>query len=86
MSGGAQIDIVSGLTAQGKAFLTVSIDGEERGQMDPAQVRTMALHWLEAAEAAEMDAIVFAELGELGLDFDTRAAFIGSLRRRRDPR
>jgi hypothetical protein len=80
------IEISNGLSAEGKGFCIVSMGGEPIGQMDPVEVRTMALHWLEVAEAAEMDAMVFAALGDLALDFDTRVHFIGDLRRRRDPR
>lgn len=80
------IEISAGLTGEGKGFCVVSVDGEPVGQMDPVDVRTMALHWLEVAEAAEMDAMVFSALGDLAIDFDTRVHFISDLRRRRDPR
>lgn len=80
------IEITSGVNQKLEPFCSVSLDGEKIGQLEPAEVRTMALHWLEAAEAAETDAMVFAELRAMNLDMATCAAFIGALRKRRDPR
>jgi hypothetical protein len=76
---------VSQSTRQG--FCTIMIDGRGVGQMEPNEVRTMALHWLEAAEAAEMDAMVLAELTAAdGLDLadETALGFIVALRARRE--
>jgi hypothetical protein len=86
----AHIDIESGVSAfTGKGFCQVRATGADGellvGQLSPAEVRTMALHWLGAAEAAEHDAIVHAELVEtLGVEHDVAVAFIGSLRKRRE--
>lgn len=81
------IHVESGVSAfSGEPFLTIRTTGGRTGQMTPAELRTMALHWLEAAEAAETDAAVFAELSSLGLDDATAAGFIQALRFRRDPR
>lgn len=81
------IHVESGVSAfTGEPFLTVRTEGARMGQMSPAEIRTMALHWLEAAEAAESDAAVFAELRGVGMDVNACAGFIQALRARRDPR
>jgi hypothetical protein len=84
------INITSGVSLfTKKGFCTIEVDGKPVGQLDPAEVRTMALHWLEAAEAAEMDAIVIAEMMDpegLNLPMETAGQFVKALRRRRDPR
>lgn len=84
MSGGI-ILIESGVSAfTGKGFCTISVDGKPIGQLDPEQVREMALHWLAAADAAESDAAVMAEMIEtVGLDTESAARFIYALRKRR---
>lgn len=83
------IEVLSGVSAfTREGFCTVVVDGRHAGQMDPNEVRTMALSWLEAAEAAESDAMVLAELTSedgMGLDDQVALAFIGALRRRRSP-
>ncbi len=55
------------------------------GQLTPPEVRQMALDWLSAAEVAEHDAAVYAEMTD-GLDVtpDHALAFISALRARRD--
>lgn len=89
MSELAHVDIESGVSLfTGEGFCTVTAAAADddtvlRGQLTPAEVRDMALAWLTAAEAAEHDAAVFAELGSLGLDDEVRAAFIRALRERR---
>lgn len=88
MIGLTGINIESGVslfTRQGFCMVTATAeDGSElRGQLDPEDVRTMAMHFLSAAEAAEHDAAVFAELEEMGLEDDVKAAFIASLRKHR---
>lgn len=86
----SSINITSGVSIfTGKGFCTIEVDGKKIGQLDPAEVRTMALHWIEAAEAAEMDAMVLAEMTDpegLNLSREIAGQFIQSLRRRRDPR
>jgi hypothetical protein len=59
--------------------------GERRGQLTPDEVRALALSWLEAAEAAETDAVVL-ELLEQEDDFtpDKRERFLQDLQRRRN--
>lgn len=86
----SDVFISSGVSAfTGKPFClveAVSTSGDRwTGQLSPKEVRTMALHWLEAAEAAEHDAAVRAELvEELGLGDHAAAAFIAALRERRE--
>lgn len=81
------IEVISGVSLfTRKPFCTIVIDGKPSGQMDPNEVRTMALGWLEAAEAAEMDAMVMAEMTDengLGLPIEVAGEFIKSLRNRR---
>jgi hypothetical protein len=81
--------VTSGVSAfTGQGFCTIELHRpghvEVLGQLDPEQVRQMALAWLGAAEAAEHDAAVFAELVETaGLDEATAGTFIAHLRDRR---
>ncbi len=87
--GGIHIEVTSGVSIfTGEAFCSIVVRGARgevlgTGQDAPAGVRTMALGWLEAAEAAESDAAVFAELKEMGVAEPARACFIASLRKRR---
>ena len=77
------IYITGGVNPKGKPFCQIEW-GTKKAQLDPDDVRTMALHWLEAAESAEHDAAVFNELHEgMGLDIEPAAAFIYILRGRR---
>lgn len=82
------IEVLTGVSAfTREGFCTIVVDGRPAGQMEPNEVRTMALQWLEAAEAAEMDAMVLAELTAsdgMGLPDSTALAFIVALRRRRE--
>lgn len=58
--------------------------GAERGQLDPGVAREHALAVLEAAAAAENDALVFAELTKgVGVGQEEAAAVLLSLRTRR---
>lgn len=79
------IQIHSGVSVfNGKPFCAIEVDGKRIGQMPPEDVRVMAMYFLEAAEAAEMDAIVLAELREsVGLSNEEAARFIAHLRQRR---
>lgn len=66
--------------------VTLSHDGSlvALTQTDPNTARRMAMDLLEAAEAAEHDAIVYAELVEtVGLGEAAAAGFIAALRDRR---
>ena len=86
MSEGGHIEIKSGISLfDGKGFCQVVLDGKPIGQLTPAGVRTMALNWLAAADAAESDSAVFAELQAIGIEQQQAASFIQSLRARRDP-
>lgn len=84
------IDISSGVAFDGKGFCRVDAtldDGTvHTGDLPPAMVQQMALGWLQAAEAAEHDAAVYAELTEtLGLTHNVAGHFINRLRDRRTP-
>lgn len=86
MPDGGNIAIESGVSAfTGKGFCVVSVDGKTIGQLEPQEVRTMALHWLTAADAAESDAAVLAELRAIGIEDAQAAGFISALRKRRTP-
>lgn len=88
---GIHIEVTSGVSAfTGEAFCSIVVrDGGchgkvlGSGQDSPAGIRAVALSWLEAAEAAESDAVVFAELKAIGLDEVAAGLFIASLRKRR---
>jgi hypothetical protein len=83
------IEIRSGVNEEGVGFNTVvvSTQGGQMllGQLDPGTVRTMALDWLGAAEAAETDGIVFRLLTErFGLEPEIAGGFVVSMRDLRD--
>jgi hypothetical protein len=83
------IDIYSGVGVfTGEGFCRIEAvltDGTRvTGQLSPDEVRQMALGWLQAAEAAEHDAAVLAELTEtLGLTHEVAGSFLLGLRERR---
>jgi hypothetical protein len=85
----AEVQVTSGVSLfDGKPFCTVrSIAASGLvmlGQLTVAEVRGLALNWLEAAEAAESDAAVVAQLREMGgLPDEVVAAFVAGLRARR---
>lgn len=85
-----RIDLTSGVSAfTGEPYVHVAaiVDGEVAGfgQLSPAEMRAHGLAALEAAEAAESDALVFAELTETaGLEAPSAAAFLVALRARRE--
>lgn len=78
------IEIVSGVNEQGKAFCTVSCTTKDNalilGQLDPDTVRTLAMQWLESAEAAEQDAAVMRVIRKLDLPVEVAALVVGELR------
>jgi hypothetical protein len=87
------ITTVSGLAQDGpgkfRGFVQVQAQGTDgtylTGQVSPAEMRQMALHWLEIAEAADQDRIVMTMLTrDVGIDEDTAAGFIMSMRNERD--
>lgn len=57
------IYIVSGVNSKGESFCTVSAHGDDGsilvGQMSTDEIRQHALKYLEVAEGADQDAIVF---------------------------
>jgi hypothetical protein len=88
----ADITMLSGVSVfTGEGYVEVRALGkvgdlvvELLGQLTPAEMRAHALAYLEAAEAAESDALVFAELTDQpGLDVEHAAAFLVALRARR---
>lgn len=86
----ADIHIASGVSqesGEGFCYVTAASPDAEivlEGQLTPVEVRVMALQWLEAAEAAESDAAVVAELMEtVGAPRDVAATFLVKLRKRR---
>lgn len=84
MTEGGYIEIESGVSLfTGQGFCQIRLDGKPIGQLDPVKVREMALHWLAAADAAESDAAVYAELQEIGIPAPKAGAFIQALRDRR---
>ncbi len=86
------VEVVSG-TAQDapdkyRGFVTVRAldkDGSVMmGQLDPKTLRDMALQFLEVAEAAEQDAIVFTMLTrDFGLEVGKAGHFVSLMRKER---
>jgi hypothetical protein len=78
------IDIRSGVNERGEPFLTIVATAEGGrmilGQLTPAEVRAMAMAWLESAEAAEQDAAVLRCLRKLELPDALAGAIIAELR------
>jgi hypothetical protein len=80
-----QIDVYSGVNTEGMPFCHTKATSDDGtlmlGQSTPFEVRSMALGWLHAADAAEHDAAVFNLLrSEIGVDAEAAARFIGKLR------
>jgi hypothetical protein len=84
----ASIYITSGVNEAGKGFLTVAAHSTAGhiliGQLDPTTVRTMALDWLGAAEAAEQDASTLRVIRKLELPDEVAGLVITELRQSRD--
>ena len=95
----SDIEIQSAVGLQdGKPVLIVTVeavsDGDGDGQdgqgfkaqggLSPSDARKMAAQWLEAAEAAESDAAVLAELRLCGVPDEVIAEFMNAMRHRRD--
>jgi hypothetical protein len=87
-SAGIHISVTSGVSMfTREGFCVIEVDHKPVGQLAPQEVRDMAMQWLAAADAAESDAAVFAELTDpngLNLDDTMAGGFIASLRSRRD--
>lgn len=85
----AGISITSGATGDGRGFCRVNVELTDgagyQGQLSPSEVRTMALDWLGAAEAAETDGalIVFAQ-EELDLKPDVAGKLLLAFRHLRE--
>lgn len=80
----AGIDIRSGVNGEGVGFCHVlARTGDGRliiGQLEPNEVREMALAWLAAAEAAETDAAVVRCIRKLKLPEELAGAIVTELR------
>jgi hypothetical protein len=79
------IDVHSGVNEKGEAFVTIVITTEDKkflmGQVNPKELREIALQFLEAAEAAETDSIVYRLLRDkFGLDIEVVAGFVADMR------
>lgn len=90
----ADIYMTSGLATDEdgnyEGFVTISCQDQAgnifTGQADPDEVRTMALRWLEAAEAADQDCIVMTMLTrDLDIPPEHAAGFIRAMRSEREP-
>lgn len=68
-----------GVTARGKPFLTILLDGEPAGQLDPPALRSHAMNVLEAPAAADLDAGFLRFLLSSGLDEPTARAAVGDI-------
>lgn len=88
MSGDIEsVEVRSGVNEEGEGFchLIVQIDGRlHMGQLPPALMRSMAMDWLQAAEAAEQDAAVFRCIRKLQLPDEMAGAVIAEMRDSRD--
>jgi hypothetical protein len=83
------IDVRSGVNEKGAGFITIVATTEDKefkmGQVDPKTLRGMALQFLEAAEAAETDAIIYKLLqNKFRLDLPAVAMFISEIREMRE--
>lgn len=83
----ASINVTNSVNEQGEPFLTVTAVTEGGrfipGQLDPNEVRKMALAWLASAEAAEQDAAVLRCIRKLELPDDLAGAIVIELRNSR---
>jgi hypothetical protein len=90
----ADIYMTSGLTTDDEGnyqgFVTISCQDTAgnifTGQADPDEIRSMALKWLESAEAADQDRIVMTMLTrDLDIPAQHAAGFIRQMREEREP-
>lgn len=77
--------VTSGVNERGAGFCSIAAHSRTGavillGQLDPAEVRQMALAWLEAAEAADQDAAVLRCIRKLELPEQLAGAVIAELR------
>jgi hypothetical protein len=87
-----RVEVTSGTADDGdnhfRGFVTVRALAEDGsfmvGQLDPADVRQMAMQFLECAEAAEQDALVFLILTEkVGVPVNIVAQVVMDMRKAR---
>lgn len=85
------IEVISG-TAEDeptkfRGFVTVRAEAKDgsflSGQLDPDDLRAMALNFLQVAEAAEQDAIVMEKLVEMEIPPEIAARFVMDMREKR---
>ena len=69
----------AGSTKTGAAYVLLH-RGSQRGDLTPAEARTMALQWLAAAEATESDQLISEALRSAGVDKGRQARVFGYLR------
>ena len=79
------IDVQSGVNDKGTGFIHIIVKTEDdriiMAQMSPKELRDLALRFLEAAEAAETDAIIYRLLqNKFKLDIPAVAMFISEIR------
>lgn len=87
-AGLVNIEVVSGTAQDGpedfRGFVTVRAIAEDgsimAGQLDPDELRAMALSFLSAAEAADQDALVFRVLTKRGIAADVAAIMVRDMR------
>jgi hypothetical protein len=82
------IDLVSGVNEKGEGFVTISAVSDTKillvGQLPPNIVRDLGKQCFEAAEAAEVDAILYRLLQDkFGLELHVIGAFITDIRNAR---
>lgn len=84
----ASIEVVSGVNDAGDGFVTVTAIDKNRGmmlgQLPPETMRELGMHFLQVAEAAETDAIVYRLLERIGLEKEIIGAFVNDMRNARD--
>lgn len=83
------IDVNSGVNEDGVGFIHIIITTEDKkflmGQVTPKELRDIALQFLEAAEAAETDAIIYRMLqNQFHLDLPAIGMFISQIREMRE--
>jgi hypothetical protein len=80
----SNVEISSGVNHEGKPFCTIVCQTMSKrliiGQLDPDEVRRMALQWLETAEAADQDAAVLRVMRKMNLPDDLAAVIVAELR------
>ena len=77
------IEINSGVNERAKGFVTLRC-GSEAGQMDPDEARRIGLWLIEAAQAAETDALFVHWTRMMGMADQQTAAALQSFRDGRD--